>query len=80
MKKEDNNIAFNFENTTLNRFRYPNYQINNSKLQEAINQKKDKNIKKFHEFFFYVNEKYLQNKNIPEDNDLEELIKGGICI
>lgn len=79
MKKEDNNIAFNFENTTLNRFRYPNYQINNSKLQEAINQKKDKNIKKFHEFFFYVNEKYLQNKNIPEDNDLEELIKGGIC-
>ena len=78
-EREDNNIALNFENTTLGRFRYPNYKINNSKLQQAIKAENNEDVKKFHEFFFYVNEKYLQNKNKPEDDELEELIKGGIC-
>ena len=78
-EREDNNIALNFENTTLGRFRYTNYKINNSKLQQAIKAENNEDVKKFHEFFFYVNEKYLQNKNKPEDEELEELIKGGIC-
>ncbi len=78
-EREDSNVALNFDNSTLGRFRYPNYQINNSKLQQAIKGEKNEDVKKFHEFFFYVNEKYLQNKNKSEDEELEELIKGGIC-
>ena len=71
-EREDSNVALNFDNSTLGRFRYPNYKINNSKLQQAIKGEKSEDVKKFHEFFFYVNEKYLQNKNKPEDEKLEE--------
>ena len=52
-EREDNNIALNFENTTLGRFRYPNYKINNSKLQQAIKAENNEDVKISRIFLLY---------------------------
>jgi hypothetical protein len=69
----------------LNKYRAPNYRINNKKFQQLIEHKAkkqedaNKQVEEFHKFIKYVNEKYIQAKITQKNSKYESLIRGGIC-
>ena len=82
---ENSNIFITFDTTFLNKYRTPNYRINNKKFQQLIEHKAkkqedaNKQVEEFHKFIKYVNEKYIQAKITQKTSKYESLIRGGIC-